>query len=79
LEKFPKAKLVLFMYSFGVAAGRPMMTAKQRLITGSIHTFEEVGNVTQLPWGRLDDWQDASKHMAVERPPDTRTETLTRN
>lgn len=32
LEKFPKAKLALFMYSFGVAAGRPMITAKQRLM-----------------------------------------------
>lgn len=32
LEKFPRAKLAVFMYSFGVAAGRPMITAKQRLI-----------------------------------------------
>lgn len=31
--KFPKAKLALFMYSFGVATGRPTITAKQRLMT----------------------------------------------
>ena len=36
MEKFPKAKLAVLMYSFGVAAGRPIMTAKQRLITGSV-------------------------------------------
>ena len=32
MEKLPKAKLALFMCSFGVAAGRPMMTTKQRLV-----------------------------------------------
>lgn len=42
LVKFPKAKLTLFMYSFGVATGRPMITTKQRLTTESVSDFSEI-------------------------------------
>lgn len=61
--KFPRAKLALFMYSFGVAAGRPTMITKQRLIARvSIQASYESGTSHDSHKGKQDRTNDKPKH-----------------